>query len=469
MKNIILLISDTYRYDNLFDRAKRPVNTPCLDQFATDRATEVSSFITGSFPTIPHRTDVTTGRTGWPWYGWQDLKKSSRNAWPVMLRDKGYATQLICDCPHLFNSGFQHTFNAAYQTRGQEGDVPLLHLNDPIRNVMPAEKTRPGAPLKPHAVTLADQHRWTNRYYTCEEETFCYRTSTTAVRWLEENYQAGPFFVWVDFFDPHEPWDPPEYMVRHYQDVYDGCPMIHPNYGRSSDLTDTELRNLWAHYAAEAEMVDRALGRILQKIDDLRIWDDSVVVVTSDHGFSIGEHARTGKTNISSGDSRFWPIYPEVNHVPFLLAGTNVPRGGTRDIIAQPVDIVPTVSELAGVPVDMPDGVHGRSFADIVLGTERVHRDVAVTAGKLNWSADALPQCATVPFVTTGRWGYTPCGPEGGKELFDLPNDPWAETNVAADNPDAVAEVEALMLQQLADVGADDAVSAFLKRVAGSE
>ncbi len=383
-----------------------------------------------------------------------------------MLRKQGYATQMICDCPHLFNSGFQHTFHAAYQTRGQEGDVALLHLNDPIRVVMPHEKTRPGCSLKPRAQTLADQHRWTNRYYTCEEDTFCYRTSKTTVRWLEENYKAEPFFVWVDFFDPHEPWDPPEYMVRHYQEVYDGPAMIHPNYGRSSDLTPDELRNLWAHYAAEAELVDRALGRVLQKIDDLRLWDDSIVVVTSDHGFSIGDHARTGKTNINPDDPRRWPIYPEVNHVPFLLAGGNVPRGAVQDIIAQPIDILPTVCDLAGVPVDMPEEIHGRSFAPIVLGGgPTTHRDVAVTAGKMNWAADQVPAKATTPFVTTARWGYTPCGPDGGKQLFDLSCDPWAENDVAADNPEAVAEVEDLMLQQLTEVGANEAVAEFLRRM----
>ena len=142
MKNIILLISDTYRYDNLFDRAERPVRTPELDRFATTRATEVTGFYTGSFPTIPHRTDLTTGTLGWPHYGWQALAKSGPNHLPALLGKQGYKTQLICDCPHLFGAGFNSGFHAAVQTRGQEGDVHWLHLNDPIQTVMPHEKTR---------------------------------------------------------------------------------------------------------------------------------------------------------------------------------------------------------------------------------------------------------------------------------------------------------------------------------------
>ena len=74
--NVILIVSDTFRYDNLFDRAEMPVRTPELDRFA-GRAVELSRMYTASFPTIPHRTDLTTGRYGWPWYGWQDRRGSS--------------------------------------------------------------------------------------------------------------------------------------------------------------------------------------------------------------------------------------------------------------------------------------------------------------------------------------------------------------------------------------------------------
>ena len=111
---------DTFRYDNLYDRAERPVRTPELDRFAAERATEITRFYTGSFPTIPHRTDVATGMLGWPHYGWQPIDLSSPNHVAVLLREQVYVTQLICDCPHLFNARFQQCFEAAFQHRGQE-------------------------------------------------------------------------------------------------------------------------------------------------------------------------------------------------------------------------------------------------------------------------------------------------------------------------------------------------------------
>ncbi len=81
--NVILLISDTFRYDNLFDRAAdSPVGglvprTPHLDAFA-ERAVSCSNMIVSSFPTVPHRTDLTSGRYGWFWYGWQDRRDAGR-------------------------------------------------------------------------------------------------------------------------------------------------------------------------------------------------------------------------------------------------------------------------------------------------------------------------------------------------------------------------------------------------------
>jgi hypothetical protein len=233
MKNIILHITDTFRYDNLRDRAARPVRTPELDRFADERATEVTQFYAGSFPTVPHRTDVAQGVLGWPHYGWQPIDVSGPNHIAQILRKHGYGSQLISDCPHLFNARFHSGFEAAYQHRGQEGDKHLLHLNDPIKAVVPHGKTR----MKPsyRGASLANVHRWMNRYYRNEEDTFSYRTGATASRWLEENFHGGLFFLWVDFFDPHEPWDPPEYLVRRYDSAQLDPPMIHPNYGRSSD------------------------------------------------------------------------------------------------------------------------------------------------------------------------------------------------------------------------------------------
>lgn len=452
MKNIVLIITDTFRYDNLGNKARRTVNTPALDRFSKERATTIEKFYTGSFPTIPHRTEVATGLTGWLHYGWQPIADSSPNHIATLLGEKGYNTQLICDCPHLFDSGFQFGFDAAYQHRGQEGDKPLLHLNDNIKQVMPPDKTRPLPEFKGHS--LADQHRWTNHYVKNEAEMFMAKTAETSIQWLEENYKADPFFLWVDFFDPHEPWDPPEYLVEKYDPTYQGTPMIHPNYGKADDYIEDELHNLWAHYAAESELVDRYIGRVLQKIDDLQLWNNTIVIVTSDHGHSLGEHNRTGKTNINQNDNRYWPLYPEVSHVPFLIAGGDVPAAQSLNILAQPVDILPTIKDLAGVSIKPEQELEGKSFARQIKNGKNKHREYAL-AGSY-YSPGSLDKNATTPFLVTDKWGYTPVGQKGKAELYNLVEDQLAEHNIIKGNEKAACKLHEIFKDCLKREGATE-------------
>ncbi len=437
--NIILLISDTFRYDNLFDRAETPVRTPHLDRFA-ERAVSLSGMYVSSFPTIPHRTDLTSGRYGWCWYPWQDRRQSSENHIPKLLNQEGYVSQLLCDCPHLLKNGFNLDFHGAHVIRGQEGDTYFLRMNHPIESVMPDQKTRVSRHFMQHK--LVDIHRWINHDWTCEEDRFPPRTAGLAIEWLEENYKYHPFFLWVDFFDPHEPWDPPEDMVRRYDPDYDGTPMLHPNYGKASDYTPGELKNLRAHYCAEAELVDRWIGRVIEKIDDLGLWSNSIVVFTSDHGMSLGEHNRTGKSNINEADDRCWPMYPETAHIPFMIAAPGLEGGKTVDAMLQPPDILPTLLELAGVDVEPPEPFHGKSFAPMLRGdSPQPLREFAISAQYPQTRTLRFPTRRITPVLYTERWGYAPIGAGREPELYDLGSDPHAETDVAADNGETVREL----------------------------
>ena len=262
--------------------------------------------------------------------------------------------------------------------------------------------------------------------------------------------------------------------MRRYDADYDGPPMLHPNYGRADRYSAAELRNLWAHYAAEAELVDRHIGRVLEKIDDLDLWRNSLVVVMADHGMAIGEHNCCGKSNIADEDGRFWPLYPVLSDELCLIAGRAqagpVPAGARLDLLAQPVDLLPTLCELAGVEPAPPEPLHGRSFAAGLLAGSGTLRDHVITAAHARPAAatpDQLPACASTPFLRAGTWGYAPVGPDGAPQLFDLAADPNAERDVAAANRGTVADLHELLLASLKEYGAGDAVQA-LWRAPGS-
>lgn len=453
--NIIVIIADTFRYDNIYPLGGNALGGRHLEEFAR-QGVSLSSFYTGSFPTIPQRTEFTTGRVGWPWYPWQTLQLSGRNHLPVLLRQAGYASQLIGDCPHLSRARFDIGFDGFHTLPGQEGHTHFLRLNHPVEETMPPEKTRTGNLFLGR--NLPDLHRWTNQYFTREADTFAYRTASKAEEWLEDNYQFESFFLWVDFFDPHEPWDAPEYLTRKYdRSGYSGPPMIHPNYGMASDLTEPELENLKAHYLAESFVVDRAIGRLLAKIEDLDLFSNSIVVFMADHGMSLGEHNRTGKSNINTNDDRFWPIYPEVAHCPFIVRAPGLPSGATVDSFVQPADIQPTLLELAGLNLTPTDPWHGESFAAQLRGQSPLQaRDLIVSAGFQRQQEGRIADGAVTPVVYTADWAYAPVGPNGDSCLYDLEADPQAEQDVLPDYPTVGLEMQDRLNSYLNDLRAPD-------------
>jgi hypothetical protein len=132
------------------------------------------------------------------------------------------------------------------------------------------------------------------------------------------------------------------------------------------------------------------------------------------------------------------------------------------------VDIMPTVNELAGADPTPPEPIHGRSFAGVVQGKTRVHRKHAVCASHLPWAAGSLSPTATIPFATDGKWGYTPLGPDGKAELYDLENDPLAEKDLAKRYPVEVRAMRQKLLQHVAELDAPEAVGAALGGMEGA-
>jgi len=434
--NLIVVVSDTFRHDHCGSSGNPWIRTPDLDRFAAE-AVGFDRHYVSSFPTIPTRTDWFTGRFSFPAHGWRALDPQA----PVLaglLAREGYLNQLIMDNPHMMKDAnfFNRGFEGACWLRGQEGDTYLTRYNR-LERAMPEDKTRQ-TPRR-HGHTLVDIHRTTNRDWAWEEDRFAARTLRTASRWLEENYRAERFFLWVDCFDVHEPWDPPEYWVERYDPGYAGPPMLHPNYGPADIYTEAELRNLRAHYAGEVSMISRWFGHLLRKVEDLALEDRTAVVFTSDHGIFLGEHNRTGKSNLWPGDARRWPLYEEVAHIPLFI---RVPGVAPRRVSAlvQPPDLMPTLLDLAGAAP--PPHLHGRSLLPLLRGETDTHRDVAVSGAH----AAGHPQQA----VRDGRYAYYPEGEAGKPELYDLAADPGEGRNLAAERGDERRRLQGRLEQWVA-------------------
>lgn len=360
--NVILLLIDTLRRDAL-----EPYGGPPTPGFAEVAASGVTfdRFFLGSYPCMPARRDLWTGRYEFPWRGWGPLLPGDRDL-PAALSAAGVRTMLVTDHYHLFQPGagnYHFGFEGWDFLRGQEDDHWRTAAG-PVPWPAPRE-TKLHRRWERYWRNTADRReglRWRTL-----DDTFAARTLARAQRWLEAQGDV-PFFLLVDCFDPHEPFDPPPELWPDGVAADGGVRW--PVYGRAERYDPEELRGIRALYAAEVALVDRCLGRFWEACRPrLR---DTLVLVTTDHGHLFGEHGMVGKPSTTHGDSN---LYRALAHVPLLACHPGV-RGGTRcAALAQTVDLYPTVLEAFGL--EPPGPVHGRSLLPQIQGRGAALREVA--------------------------------------------------------------------------------------------
>jgi arylsulfatase A-like enzyme len=345
--NLIVIMSDSFRRDNLrCYNEKTAIKTPNLDRFASGSFIFDNAYC-GSFPTVPNRFVLFTGTNCFVKQDWSPLP-FKEVVLSQILGEGGFNTALIADTPHIIQHGFNYErgFDHYLWIRGQENDA-LYSFPETVEFSCRADKVRsPAVNLLPHLRNAA--HR---RY---EEDCFAPRTMMEGCRWLEKNYNRGDFFLWIDTFDPHEPWDSPEYYVEMYDPDYTGERIIYPKYYPVEYFTDEEINHCRAMYYGEVTMVDRWIGRVLEQVDYLGLRDNTAVIFTSDHGLLFGEHGFIGKSFISDNYFETIRLYEEIIHVPLIVRMPGQTEQRRISGLVTSTDLMPTVLEM----LDLVDTAH---------------------------------------------------------------------------------------------------------------
>jgi len=239
-----------------------------------------------------------------------------------------------------------------------------------------------------------------------------------------EAHRGGPFFVAVGFVRPHGPWMAPQ----RYFDLYpppsvklpplfpkdlDDVPRAALKRGAEPQILPSQRKAALAAYYACVTFMDAQLGLLLDALDRLSLWDDTVVVLLSDHGIQRGEHGLWRKNM----------LFEESARVPLIVAAPQVAaRGVPSDALAELVDVYPTLVDLTGVPA--PAGLDGVSLRPILLDPRARVKEAAVTV-----SSRGLRLARS---LRTSRWRYTWWRPDAA-ELYDHQQDPDEVHNLAAD------------------------------------
>jgi arylsulfatase A-like enzyme len=456
--NIVLLIIDTLRYDHVGANGSSHISTPNLDRLAA-RSWRFENAFSASYPTIPMRTDVMTGRYGGPFHPWKPLDCDKATI-PQVLATHGYCTQLIHDTPHLVNGGhgFDFPFHAWMPVRGAECDRALL---TDTWNYLPNWRLDPRFDPLPRDDQTVLRTGWNaagayvhaNRCRAREEDWNVARLFTTAAGFARQNAQRDNFFLWIDCFDPHEPWDSPPEFVRLYDQTpgYDG--MLDPrSFGlqRNSDaLSGGAVEHLKAQYAAKVTFMDKWLGVFLDALDETGLAARTALVVTADHGTNVGD--RDGRLHHFG---KMVPPLANEAHVPLLV---HVPGGGngTSDQITQPQDLFATLLGIAGVrpPGDI------ESFDLLRAAQQGVaeRRQVALCGRSVDtWRGE--PDAVLFAALDT-EWCLAVAARPEACQLRRLDS----QDNVTAQHPDVVERLRAVALDELDRRGLDHGLLAWLR------
>jgi arylsulfatase A-like enzyme/Flp pilus assembly protein TadD len=225
------------------------------------------------------------------------------------------------------------------------------------------------------------------------------QTVDVALLWLARAPER--FFLWLHLYDPHAPYEPPEPLrARHLGRPYDG----------------------------EIAFADAQLGRLLAAVDARFPADETVVIATSDHGESLGEHGEP---------THAFTVYDATQRVPLLMAGPGLPAGKVVSGLARLADVAPTVLELAGAPgLASPTGL---SLLPLVRGESEAEPRIAwvetlATQLDFGWSPLLGVRTAAHKYVRAPR-----------PELYALASDPGETRNLAGEQPELARELDAVV------------------------
>ena len=449
--NVIWIVSDTFRRDHIGAYGNPTIRTPSLDALAA-KAVRFDSHYSAAFPTMPTRADHQTGRWTMSFMGWEPLP-SGVSTLAEILAKHGFHTAASVDTPYYLREGMNYDrgFQSFFMNTGQ----------DTLWSLIP----EPGY----HHESLDVRAAWRN-----EADRNAPKTFMAAMRWLERHYKED-FFLYVDTWDPHEPWDAPPYYTELYLPEYDG-ELVLPLYGNWHDVpgySEEQLRKGHATYCGEITMVDTWVGFLLRSVDNMGLADRTVVIFTTDHGFYFGEHGglfgKMSSDKYPDGTLRpydepgsrwsYSPLYEEIVHLPLLIRAPGIPAGAYRGM-SSAIDVMPTVLDLLGI--DVPDFVQGLSLAPALQDSARPGRDYVVSSlpfanpGDPVHSVDNLLRTLQEPPVTTvtsGEWSLLYSPVPGVSQLYDLHDDPNQLDNVIETRTEVALELHRTLVRFMRETG----------------
>ena len=393
VRNAIVVMFDTLQHNYLGCYGNDWCKTPNMDWFATESVLFENAY-GNNMPTIPVRRSMLTRRITLHEVGWGPLRPQDST-----IADLAFGTGV--DTAMAYNSNPLFTDRNCFArswatTKFSNGYNNYFFINDDLyRHSVDEYLADPGFLDRLRALPdgdfiekavrqemngyLRDKQHWKT-----EEDHPVAVNIREAIRMIEARDRNHSFLLWIDCWDPHEPYDPPSVWDKNmdcpYDPGYKGCDLWVPAAGICGNLyTEEQLHHIRMLYAEKITLVDKYFGVLLDHMRKQGLWENTLMWFTSDHGIPMGEgewgHGLMGKC-------RPWP-YEELVHIPLIIKYPGCPAGKRIKAFAQDCDCAPTLMDWLGMPI--PETMTGHSLLPLCRGEVGKVRDFAV-AGYFSFS-----------------------------------------------------------------------------------
>jgi len=417
--NILFLMTDQHRGDAIGAAGNRVIHTPNLDRLAREGALFHSAYT--SLPSCtPARASLLTGQSPWGhgMLGYYRVAKEYPFEFPVTLNEAGYYTAVIGK-NHFYPQRQPHGYTKILlDESGREQSVDFRSdYRSWLWSVNPL--------IDPDATGIGWNSYRSKPYALPAEYHPTHWIGESAVRFLEQYDREEPFLLKVSFERPHSPYDPP----RDYWDLYEGVELPAASVGEWAEewygeFTDPKPYNLARGnlgadqvqrskqgYYGNISFIDYQIGRVLSALEKRGLLENTLILMTADHGDMQGDHHLWRKTYAYEGSA----------HIPMIVRWPEGMVAAKRGMhLSQPVelrDIAPTFLEVAGLPV--PDSVEGASLLQLIRGETAGWREYI----DMEHATTYFPENAWTA-LTDGKTKYIYHAYTGQEQLFDLEADP---------------------------------------------
>lgn len=359
----IMVLFDSLNKHYLPSYGNHWIKAPNFQRLA-EHTVQFDNCFAGSLPCMPARRELHTGRYNFLHRSWGPLEPFD-DSMPEILKMNGVYSHLATD-HHLYWADGGATYHSRFSSwemiRGQEGDPWKGQIKFPE---IPEDAKAPQRLFLPSREKLADiwRQEWVNRQEFKEEKDYPQsRTFKAGLDFIEKNHDEDSWFLQIESFDPHEPYVVPEEYDALYGDHIKKKNLDWPDYHPVIE-NDEDVENLKYKYAALLSKCDRSLGNVLDLMDKYNMWEDTMLIVCTDHGFLLGEHGWWAKNMM--------PAYNELVNTPLFVWDPRTKRmGETRESLVQLIDMAPTVLDFFNL--DIPKDMQGFPLRETIENDKKV-------------------------------------------------------------------------------------------------